>query len=218
LEELGYDAVLVNLVPHRFGRARWRGSIPRVIRVACRVAEARGSTSGASRYIRALSRFVVLLWAVLRFDVFVFSFGSTFFGYRELPLLRLLGKRIVYVFHGTDHRPAYLDGSEMAPERDVSIEECIASTAAKKARLKRIERSANVVIGNRLSSHLHERPVVHFGVVGVPHAAVEAKPAVADGPVRILHSPSHPAAKRTKEIREAVAVLQGSVRTSCTRS
>jgi hypothetical protein len=214
LEELGYDAVLVNLVPHRFGRARWRGSIPWVVRVAARLAEVRNSAPDASRlpniawrYVNAFGRLVLLLWAVFRFDVFVFSYGSTFFGYRELPLLHRFGKRIVYVFHGTDHRPAYLDGSEMAPERGVSIEECIAVTAAKKARITRIERHATIIIGNRLSSQLHERPVVHFGAVGVPQTAADTKPAADDGVVRILHSPSHPAAKGSAEIRTAVAAV-----------
>ena len=55
---------------------------------------------------------ILLFFFVLpRYDVFIFSYRSTFFHYMELPLLKMCNKRVFYVFHGSDSRPPYLNGT-----------------------------------------------------------------------------------------------------------
>ncbi len=217
LEELGHDAVFVNLYPHPHGWSEQSDAAPqRVVRLAVWLAR-RDVATPRSRLVpkvfwRALSRAArlpLLVWACRTRDVFVFGFATTFFGYRELPLLRLLGKRIVYVFHGSDSRPSYIDGSDMAEDRCLTIEECAAWTRAKKELVRRIERHAHVIVANPLSAHLHETPCASFLAVGIPrHAEDVTAEAASPGPVRIVHSPSHPEAKGTPLLRAAVERLR----------
>jgi hypothetical protein len=203
----GVEAVVCDLSVNPYDFVE--GSKPAVVRLAESLARrnARVSRSSPSKPVwKALalaSRAPLFAWAVARFDLFVFGFGTSFFGQRELPLLRRLRKRVVHVFHGSDSRPPYLDGSLMDGR---TAEECVALTRAVKQRLRAIERSVDLVVSNPLSSQLHERPFVSFLALGVPR---RCGPAVGGqtGTPRALHSPSHPAAKGTREIREAVKRL-----------
>jgi hypothetical protein len=203
----GVEAVVCDLSGNRYDFAQ--GPKPAVVRLAESLARRNARVSRSSpakpvwKALALASRAPLFAWAALRFDLFVFGFGTSFFTQRELPLLRRLRKRLVHVFHGSDSRPPYLDGSLMDGR---TAEECIALTRAVKARLRAIERSVDLVVSNPLSSQLHERPFVSFLALGVPRRCGQAaEPRT--GPPRALHSPSHPAAKGTNEIREAVRRL-----------
>lgn len=203
----GIDAVVCDLSGNLYGFDE--GAKPTPVRVAESLARrnARARRSSPLKPVwKALAlgaRAPLFAWAALRFDLFVFGFGTSFFEQRELPVLRRLGKRVVHVFHGSDSRPPYLDGSLM-DGRDAR--ECVALTRAVKKRLRAIERSVDLVVSNPLSSQLHERPFVSFLALGVPRRCGAAPPPPTGTP-RALHSPSHPAAKGTHEIREAVRRL-----------
>ena len=54
-------------------------------------------------------RVALLVNVIFAYDVVMLTGGSSFFRGRELPLLRRLGKRVVVVFAGSDHRPAFLN-------------------------------------------------------------------------------------------------------------
>jgi len=204
----GVEAVVCDLSGNPYDFAE--GSKPWVVRVAEALARRNARTSRSAtlkplwKGLALASRVPLFAWAAVRFDLFVFSFGTSFFGHRELPLLRRLRKQLVHVFHGSDSRPPYLDGSLMDGR---TAAECVALTRAVKERLRTIERSVDLVVSNPLSSQLHERPFVSFLALGVPR---RCRPAAATrtGPPRALHSPSHPAAKGTTEIREAVQRLK----------
>jgi hypothetical protein len=203
----GIDAVVCDLSGNPYGFAE--GAKPAFVRMAESLARRNARASRSSplkplwKALAAGARVPLFAWAAVRFDLFVFGFGTSFFAQRELRLLRLLGKRLVHVFHGSDSRPPYLDGSLMDGR---SAEECVALTLDVKRRLRTIERSVDLVVSNPLSSQLHERPFVSFLALGVPR---RCRPATEPrtGPRRALHSPSHPAAKGTREIREAVQRL-----------
>jgi hypothetical protein len=204
----GVEAVVCDLSGNPYDFAE--GSKPGIVRLAESLARRNARTSRSAtlkplwKALALASRAPLFAWAAVRFDLFVFGFGTSFFGQRELPLLRRLRKQVVHVFHGSDSRPPYLDGSLMDGR---TAAECIALTRAVKRRLRTIERSVDLVVSNPLSSQLHERPFVSFLALGVPR---RCRPAAdpRTGPPRALHSPSHPAAKGTTEIREAVRRLK----------
>ena len=203
----GVDAVVCDLSGNPYGFDE--GAKPTPVRAAESLARRNARTPRSSplkplwKALAVGARAPLFAWAALRFDLFVFGFGTSFFGQRELPVLRRLGRRVVHVFHGSDSRPPYLDGSLMDGR---GAEECIALTRAVKDRLRTIERSVDLVVSNPLSSQLHERPFVSFLALGVPRRCREASVPTAGAP-RALHSPSHPAAKGTQEIRAAVRRL-----------
>ena len=82
----------------------------------------------------------------MRFDVFVFGFANTFLRLAELPLLRLLRKKVIFVLHGSDARPPYMNGA--ARRAPWNAAEVVARTRVQKLRLARIERYADAVIAN----------------------------------------------------------------------
>lgn len=214
LEELGVETVQLDLGGHAFAYrpARPLTGVARIVSACARrrARAGRRTEKGVWRGLQAALTVALFLRLVATCDLFVFGYASSLFRLRELPLLRLLRRRIVFVFHGSDSRPPYLDGSEMAAERGIGVTECISLTRKRKARVRRIERYADAVVANPLSAHLHERPIVPFLFVGIP--AIATISAVSEprraGPVQLVHAPSHPAAKGSDEIRAAVERLR----------
>ncbi|MEO7296545.1 MAG: hypothetical protein ABIZ57_10395 [Candidatus Limnocylindria bacterium] len=216
LLELGVHALAIDLDgnPFRYGPGGVR--LPLVVRMAkrARVGQRAASSARVRRLLwvvaRIASHLLVLIWAIVRYDVFVFGFGTSFFRLRDLPLLRLLGKRIVFVFHGSDARPPYIDGVRVAPDRAPPIAELLLATSRMKESIRRIERYADVVVAQPAFSHFFERPVVNFFSVGVPWRDQPAHETAvrSDDPVRILHSPSDPIVKGSARIHEVIERLR----------
>jgi len=217
LLELGVDALAIDLDgnPFRYGSGAAR--LPLVVRMA-KQARAGQRAAASSRLLRPWWRaarmatsLLVLTWALGRFDVFVFSFGTSFLGLRELPLLRRLGKRMLFVFHGSDARPPYIDGARMAPDRAMPTADCLAMTHRMKTSIAKIERYADAIVAQPAFSHFFERPVVNFFTIGVPwrdHPISDGAVRSDAGPIRILHSPSDPVVKGSARVRDVIAQLR----------
>jgi len=162
-------------------------------------------------------RFFLFIWAVIKYDVFIFGFGSSFFYYYDLPILKLLNKKIIYRFHGADCRPPYLSGSMVAAAGAFSVDECITYTRKKKKLLKKIEKYADLVISNPLLSHFLERPFINATHIGIPidtdGRATAKKKQVRkaiekNNKIYILHAPSNPIVKGTALIRQEITRLK----------
>src|SRR6185436_9736795 len=121
-EQIGGDCVFVDLSGHGLGyggATDWWSA-----RTLVRLATARRGVM--LRIVSLFLRGILFVHAAATCDVFVFGYLTTFFRFRELPLLQLLGKRIIYVFHGSDSRAPYLDGYQ---QQGLSIDALIAMTA-----------------------------------------------------------------------------------------
>lgn len=150
---------------------------------------------------------LLLVHALVTYDAFVFRAGDSFLGLRDLPLLRRLGKRVIVVFFGSDSRPSYLNGAEVA--RGITGSRAAAETAAKRRIIARIEASATAIVCHTMTAHLHRRPVVAFLELGIPrlapqNGAPEDRTPTEDGPLRVLHAPSRTLDKGTDLVRAAV--------------
>lgn len=237
-DELGVEAVHVSLQPHRFSYSGKVQAPPRVVAwaqytVAQRLRAARSAAPGRAFWLAAVifTRLLLFAWALGRFDVFILGAGSSFFSFRELPLLRLLGKKVIYTLHGTDSRPPYIDGffdpaqyglpvrathaSEIDTPRQRAERFALAYAAIARQRRRQvqtIERNTVAVLCGPSYSHFLTRPFVSFYAVGVPTSAVqgisESRRPLQNGQVRILHAPSELRGKGTHEIRSAIATLQ----------
>ena len=154
------------------------------------------------------------LWALLRYDLFVFFFDGGLLGETpswrlELPLLRLAGKRIVAYPYGGDARlpsktrahagwHAYSDippGGEERDEQDVA------------RRLASFGRWAHVILG--CADLVEELPRLD-GIFRFPIDVDEWGPVPGpDGaPVRVVHAPNHPEYKGTRYVEEAIELLR----------
>jgi glycosyltransferase involved in cell wall biosynthesis len=167
--------------------------------------------------VRSFQLLMLFVWAVLMHDVFIFSFGSSFFGLRELPLLKLLGKRLIFVFSGSDTRPPYLSGLYVA-DPVLPLPSLVAESAASKDRVTRIEKYADFCVNHPLSAQFHEKPFVNFLKIGNPSCfdvpsmfATSAEVAEREGVnafVRVLHAPSRPILKGSVQFSQMINQLK----------
>jgi glycosyltransferase involved in cell wall biosynthesis len=217
LEELGIETTLVDLYAHPFQYADASGgSLVRLHRwLGRRRRSARAHRALSSLWWASLQKvcvLAILVKAVLTCDAFIFSSNTTFLRYLELPVLRLLGKRLIFVFTGSDHRPSYMDGESIVSLDDRGIARCVELTREIKEKVRNIERQADVIVGHHLSAHLHERRFVPFLLIGIPFTTHPRPPTASeDGArraVRIVHAPSTPRQKGTPEIRAAIEGLR----------
>ena len=119
----------------------------------------------AGRLAYAATRLLLLVWAVVRHDAFVFGSRTSFLQLQDLRLLRWLGKRVVFVFTGSDARPPYIDGADM-DQPGSHRRECIALAHAKKLQIATIERWSTAIVSHPLY-HLFARPTAGFEVLGL---------------------------------------------------
>jgi glycosyltransferase involved in cell wall biosynthesis len=202
--QLGVPCTFLDERGHVFGYEPV-SRLARFMQWADRAAEA---SRRPRRVAKAVARVAVFAWAVLRHDAFVITSGVSFFKGRDLAILRLLGKRVVVVFTGSDHRPAFLNGRLVA---ELSAAGTVAENGRQLAFVRRAERHANVIVALSSSAQLHRRPFAHLLAVGIPFATGAAGSDQGgfspDGGVRIVHSPSDPAYKGTDVIRRTVEEL-----------
>jgi hypothetical protein len=157
--------------------------------------------------IRTAYRLALLAKVLIGYDVVVLTGGASFFRGRDLPLLRRLGKRIIVVFTGSDHRPPYLNGKIYRTRPTVEV---VAETTRIRRFVALAERHATTIIALSSSAQLHRRPFVHFLALGVPFAPSPAvtrrSPIFAGSGVRILHCPTDVISKGTPTVR---AIIEG---------
>jgi hypothetical protein len=218
--ELGVEAVFVPLDQNRYSR-RLAGK-PRHLThslvnwlLGLR-ARTGGNDRAAAIYdssVFPLAKFILLVWAAWRFDVFIFGFATTFFGYRELPVLRFLGKKIIYVFNGSDSRPPFISGKFIRPEFGQTPADCAKAARTIKKNIRIIERYADICVNHPPQAQFHERKFINWCFIGIPCKLPIAPIDISDHnnsrTVRIVHAPTSPGPKGTEFIRALMSRLQG---------
>ena len=212
----GHEADLVFAYAHRFAYAgvheqgglaswwaragRWRQALPRSKPLRKTFAFA----------LQHLMGWAVLAWAARRYDAFVFLYGETITNTAlELWLLRLLGKRTVVVFLGSDSRPPYVDGGWFPADRPFDPPAAARGARRQCAKVRRLERGASLCVNAPATGHFHARRFVHWLALGIPREVPPQAPAHAPRDLlRALHGPSHPVLKGTAHIRAAVQALR----------
>jgi hypothetical protein len=217
LEQLGCEVTFVDLSGHPFQySSHAKASGGRLLRglrtVAAKIIHSPHRLRGLHRILQTIVGVPLLAWGLLRYDVFIFGFGSSLLGLLELPILKWSGKKVIHVFCGTDCRPPYLNGTEMVGPGALSTASCIRVARRRKRRLQRVERYADAVVNHAPQAQFMEKPFVSWAYVGIPFEAPEP---AADAPserssaaARILHAPSNSAIKGTDVIRRTVETLK----------
>lgn len=161
--------------------------------------------------VSKLLLFPLFIWALWKHDVFIFGQMSTFFNYKELPILKLFGKKIIHVFHGGDSRPPYICGSFVLTYSEWNIEQWIHYTRQRKEAIKTIERYSDALLGLLTFAQLAEKPfvsVLRVGLPIVPNKIRFGMNSAERSVTRIIHCPSDPQFKGTDRIRQVVANLK----------
>ena len=162
-----------------------------------------------ARLITSALRIPIFVWAVSTCDVFIFGFSSGIVSLHEGWLLKLLGKKIIYVFHGSDARPPFIDATYYTEERRPIANK---RARAMKKKIKIIERYANFCVNSPTTGHFFEKPFINWQLaLGMPYVksckAIYTKKQT-DGMVRVLHCPSHLEGKGSPLVRQIIAELK----------
>lgn len=154
----------------------------------------------------------VLLWAIFHFDAFVFLYGQTITDTElELALLRRMGKKIIFLYVGSDTRPPYIDGTQFPASAPVDFERLFGVIRRSKKKVLLHEKYADVCVNSPASAHFHSKPFVNWFKIGIPKFLSERGALGRRGEeenIKILHSPSHPEVKGSELIFAAIGRLQ----------
>lgn len=217
LRALGLDADLHCKYPHPFAYQSQPPNDHPLLRLWRRLG---AWQQGVTFWLRMLLRVLqgalslpVLFMLARRYDAFIFIFGRTITGSLwDVWLLRLLGKRTIVIFCGSDARPAYIDGARSlhgAQGFSAALWLFIV-TSLNAHRVRTLERFADIVVNSPATAQFHRRRYVNWFIMGIPRPATAMSQAeLTPGETfQVLHSPSDPVAKGTDQIRAAVAALQ----------
>jgi glycosyltransferase involved in cell wall biosynthesis len=156
----------------------------------------------------------ILIYALFRYDVFILN-AVPFFNYIELCILKLFKKKIIVVFLGSDARPAYISGDmihgRFMTDGTLNLESCHRMVRDQVRKINRIEKYADHIINHPPSALFHKKPFIAWLHIGFPHikpAETTSVNARSSRIVRVLHAPTNPSVKGTKEIQKIIRKLQ----------
>jgi hypothetical protein len=177
---LGIDSLFVDGSRHRFG---YEGERPRNLLVSLLryTGSKRNSHDARLKWLWQLAyhatRLPLLAWALLRYNVFIFGFKSSLLpGFWDLPILKLWGKRVIYVFHGSDSRPPFINRVFLGADLERLIRDCLELTRKQKEQIRPIERYADYIVNHPPTSHFHRRKVIKWLSIGIPYAMPSVRP------------------------------------------
>ncbi|MCH8684172.1 glycosyltransferase [Pedomonas mirosovicensis] len=159
---------------------------------------------------------IVLLWAIRRYDAFIFLFGGTVTNTRlELWLHRILRKRLIFVYLGSDARPPYISGPFAYKPGGVSSES-LHKRASRMSRRLQQQEQLGVCVNLPFAAHFHKKPYINSLLIGLPRQLPADEPVAGDTstadnaarPIRILHGPSVPRIKGTAVIQAVIEKLR----------
>lgn len=213
----GFDALGVEsehflLAPSKFGykaHAYFLGA------ASARALKLRGSRSPFVRLVGALYalllRVAIFAYAIAKYDTFIFNGSWSFFKFYDLPILKLLNKKIVVIFLGSDVRPPIFCGRHLDDEGElVDPAAALVETQEIYRKVRRIERHADLIINHTATDQFLTRPYVRLAAIGLPIVPIERAPAPSSSRrgVKIVHAPSRPLAKGSHVFRQVVEELR----------
>lgn len=226
MQTIGLDCDYFTYRPHPFDYGG-ESSEPRLLKLAKFGLKAKADCKVKTLNLLFLTPLAILLllpwtvFAAFKYDVFIFGFGESLLPRNiDLPILKLMNKKVISVlFHGSEARPAFINGSIHAEDGTLtSVEEIAKSAAATKNKVTFHSKHTSIIVGSPLStSQFCDKKFINGFILGVPTEPPGEKKPVSSGKniknrktqrrYRVLHSPSHMAVKGTKIITECVERL-----------
>ena len=155
---------------------------------------------------------LILITLLPRFNTFFFLGGQTITNSSfELWLLKLLSKKIIFIYTGSDSRPPYIDGGRFPVTTSIPSAMYL-NTLTKRCKNKIAvhEKFADYLVNSPATAHFHRRHYINWFALGVPKFIKSSNldNKKSKGIVRILHTPSNPGAKGTSIIIAAIDRLR----------
>ena len=119
---------------------------------------------------QALIRFIRFTKILLNADAIIFNYGTTIFNHSsELLCYKILKIRTIFVFHGSEIRPIYLNGKEFSDETSGEFIKSAAKLVFRQRRLAaRAEKYADAIVAWAGITHFFSKPLFLHEVIGFP--------------------------------------------------
>ena len=158
--------------------------------------------------IYKISLIPMFIWALLRFDIFIFGFNHSFFRLYDLPILKFFGKKIIFVYLGSDARPPYMNGKVII-YKNVYIKDILRRTVNVKKKIDYVEKYSDYIINSPTVGQFHERDYINWFAIGMPTVLASCKrdedlTIDTSGRVNILHAASRPETKGSNYFNELI--------------
>lgn len=160
-----------------------------------------------------IGRLHLFIYCLIKYDVFIFVADSTFLSYKELPILKLFGKKIIYKSHGSDTRPAYISGTHyrtlFGKGGVVDIDLLYHAAKKQKKMIDIYSKYTDYIVDTYSHAQFQKKPYIsgyEFGNifdVTTKFKNIDHKPYLT-----ILHCPSNESSKGSDKIEEIVNQLK----------
>ena len=163
-------------------------------------------------FTQVVIRMIIFIYALIRYDLFIFSGAGSFFMFYELPILKLLKKKIIVVFLGSDARPPIFNGRHLDISNIYSTPKALQSESIKKIKMiRRVEKYADLIINHTATAQFFTRSFIRHIAVGMPlniNLVDKINPRINSANIRILHAPSRPFSKGTLVVQKIIDELR----------
>jgi len=161
-----------------------------------------------------MGKFLMMFWAIYKFDVFIFGFGKSFIlGNYDLQILKFFKKVIISnIGAGSESRPPYIDGSYYSNDGKLKNFFLIKFlTKLKRKKVQRVEKFSSKVISNPNVCHFNNKQFINWLSLGIPTPTDRLSTVVKrekNKPIKILHAPSIRHVKGSSIIKKAINNLK----------
>ena len=215
-KELGIECCFISLLPHMFEYEEKR-EVNHFVKAIRSIQLIKGKKNkNYQKFFWEITEFFIriplFLFMLMKYDIFIFSRGESFLYFLDLPLLKILNKKIIFVFTGSDSRPPYINGYFISESKFESLGMCYLYTILQKTRITIIEFFSDIIINHPPQAHFHKKMFILMLAIGIPNEYTylynnNAQKVQISDKIRILHSPSTPWTKGTDAIREIISQL-----------
>jgi glycosyltransferase involved in cell wall biosynthesis len=157
-------------------------------------------------------RLIIFVYALINFDVFIFSGAGSFFKFYELPILKLFKKKILVVYLGSDARPPFFNGRHLDISGSYANPDALKFESIKIIKMiRRVEKYADAIINHTATAQFFTRSFIRHVALGVPMKIDSTKKnshRIKPKKIRILHAPSRPFAKGSLVFRKIIDELR----------
>lgn len=154
------------------------------------------------RTLEALTRFAVLIYSIIHYDVFIFPGNGSFFSFYELPLIKFFSKKIIIVYLGSDARHPLFSGRYLDDVgTDLNPQDMAKDILSLKSKLMRAEKYADLIVSHTSTAQMLTKKYIRLIPIGLPvnvnfYNSNQLNTGIKNATmIKILHAPSRPLAK-----------------------
>lgn len=168
------------------------------------------------RAVFECAKFILFLWALFKYDIFIFSGGKCFWGVKDIWIYKLLKKKLVFISLGSLTRLPFTDGSFLTgiyTGKQPSVDDMITETIRRQNQVDIIEKYADYFINLPAQAQLNKKKYISLCNIGLPLGKMpetlncEKKNSI-ENRVKILHAPSYIGCRGTLEFRKILEELK----------